>query len=80
MIAMSRELGISVIAEGVENELQVQFLRERGCDVVQGFLYTEPLSAAEVPDVLVASREVVEETTVIDLHSVRQKISIKTAS
>ncbi|MGI9272231.1 MAG: EAL domain-containing protein [Woeseiaceae bacterium] len=80
MIAMSRELGISVIAEGVENELQVQFLKERGCDAVQGFLYTEPLPAADVPDFLVACREVAEDTVVIDLHTVRQKISIRTAS
>lgn len=79
MIAMSRELGIHVIAEGVENELQVQFLKERGCDAVQGFLYTEPLPASEVPDFLVACREVAEETSVIDLNTVRQQISIKTA-
>jgi len=80
MIAMSRELGISVIAEGVESELQVEFLRERGCDAVQGFLYTEPLPAAEVPAFLTACEQVVEETTVIDLDTVRQKIALKTAS
>ncbi|MGI9204014.1 MAG: EAL domain-containing protein [Woeseiaceae bacterium] len=79
MIAMSRELGIGVIAEGVESEMQVQFLKERGCDAVQGFLYTEPLPADDVPDFLVACREVAEEASVIDLHTVRQKISIKTA-
>jgi EAL domain-containing protein (putative c-di-GMP-specific phosphodiesterase class I) len=79
MIAMSRELGITVIAEGVESQLQVEFLKERGCDAVQGFLYTEPLPAAKVPEFLVASREVAEETIVIDLHTVRQQISIKTA-
>ena len=80
MIAMSRELGISVIAEGVESELQVEFLRERGCDAVQGFLYTEPLPAAEVPDFLTACEEVAEETTVIDLDTVRQQIERKTGS
>lgn len=79
MIAMSRELGIGVIAEGVESEVQVQFLKERGCDAVQGFLYTEPLPTVDVPDFLVACRAVAEETTVIDLHTVRQQISIKTA-
>jgi len=80
MIAMSRELGIAVIAEGVESELQVQFLKERGCDAVQGFLYTEPLPAADVPDFLVACREVAEETSIIDLETVRAKLSVKTAS
>lgn len=78
MIAMSRELGITVIAEGVESQLQVEFLKERGCDAVQGFLYTEPLPAAEVPEFLVACREVAEDTVVIDLHTVRQQIAIKT--
>ena len=80
MIAMSRELGIAVIAEGVENELQVQFLKEHGCDAVQGFLYTEPLPAADVPAFLVACREVADETSIIDLETVRAKLSAKTAS
>lgn len=75
MIAMSRELGISVIAEGVESQLQLEFLREKGCDAVQGFLYTEPLQAAEVPGFLATCRQVVEETKVIDLDTVRTKIA-----
>ncbi len=52
MIAMSRELGFTVIAEGVESERQVEFLRERGCNAVQGFLFSEPLPASEVPEFL----------------------------
>ena len=80
MIAMSRELGISVIAEGVESELQVEFLKERGCDAVQGFLYTEPLPADKVPVFLAACREVADETKIIDLETVRAKIEVKTAS
>jgi len=80
MIAMSRELGLSVIAEGVESELQLQFLRERGCDAVQGFLYTEPLPAGDVPAFLSACREVADETAIIDLDTVRKQIDVKTAS
>lgn len=80
MIAMSRELGITVIAEGVENQLQVEFLRERGCDAVQGFLYTEPLPVDEVPAFLAACRQVLDETSVIDLNTARHEIAIKTAS
>ena len=80
MIAMSRELGITVIAEGVENELQVEFLKERGCDAVQGFLYTEPLHGDDVAAFLAACREVADETMVIDLETVRAKIEVKTAS
>ncbi len=79
MIAMARELGILVIAEGVENELQVEFLRDRGCDAVQGFLYTEPLPVDRVAQFLEACEQVLEETAVVDLHTIRQKISLKTA-
>lgn len=80
MIAMSRELGITVIAEGVESHLQVEFLRERGCDAVQGFLYTEPLPVDKVPAFLSACGEVLDETSVIDLGTVRQQIAVKTRS
>ena len=80
IIAMSRELGIAVIAEGVESQLQVEFLKERGCDAVQGFLFTEPLPADQVPDFITACREVADETKVIDLDTVRLKLSTKTAS
>jgi sensor c-di-GMP phosphodiesterase-like protein len=69
-----------VIAEGVESELQLEFLRDKGCDAVQGFLYSEPLPADEVPAFLTACREVVAETAVIDLDTVRKKIAVKTAS
>ena len=80
MIAMARELGILVVAEGVESALQVEFLRERGCNAVQGFLYTEPLPVERVPAFLNACEQVLDESTVIDLHTIRQQISVKTAS
>ncbi|MGB5722172.1 MAG: EAL domain-containing protein [Woeseiaceae bacterium] len=80
MIAMARELGILVIAEGVESELQVEFLRERGCDAVQGFLYTEPLPVDRVAAFLNACELVLDETSIVDLHTIRQQIAVKTAS
>jgi len=78
MIAMSRELGLPVIAEGVESQLQVEFLRERGCDAVQGFLYSEPLPVAKVPAFLEACRQVLDETSVVDLTTARHEIDRKT--
>ncbi len=80
VIAMSRELGISVIAEGVASELQVEFLKERGCDAVQGFLFTEPLPAESVPKFLATCAEIASETQVIDLTTVRHKIASKALS
>lgn len=43
IIRMAHNLGLKVIAEGVENEKQLQFLHEHGCDEVQGFYFSEPL-------------------------------------
>lgn len=47
IIAMARSLGITVIAEGVENRAQYELLRERGCDLAQGFSLAYPMSADE---------------------------------
>jgi diguanylate cyclase (GGDEF)-like protein len=41
-IALAHELGIQVIAEGVENRAQSDFLSAQSCDIVQGFLYGRP--------------------------------------
>ncbi len=41
---MARALGIPTVGEGVETEEQAQFLRKLGCDELQGFLYSVPLS------------------------------------
>ncbi|MFM1892431.1 MAG: hypothetical protein RLZ44_1508 [Pseudomonadota bacterium] len=48
IIALSRNLGIATIAEGVETERQAQFLAREGCDVVQGYLYSRPVGGAEI--------------------------------
>lgn len=50
--AMARELGIKVIAEGVENESQVNMLRMQGCDYLQGYYFSKPSSADDIGDYL----------------------------
>ena len=48
IIRMAHNLGLKAIAEGVENEKQLQFLREHGCDEVQGFFFSEPLPVENI--------------------------------
>lgn len=44
VVSMAKGLGMKVVAEGIEDEEKVKFLRKIGCDVVQGFVYSKPLS------------------------------------
>jgi diguanylate cyclase (GGDEF)-like protein/PAS domain S-box-containing protein len=48
IINLAKCLKLKVTAEGVENEAQLSFLRKHGCDEVQGFFFSKPLTAAEV--------------------------------
>ncbi|MBI4809121.1 MAG: EAL domain-containing protein [Nitrosomonadales bacterium] len=47
VINIARSLGMRTIAEGVETAGQLAFLREQGCDEVQGYYYSKPLSAEQ---------------------------------
>jgi EAL domain-containing protein (putative c-di-GMP-specific phosphodiesterase class I) len=47
IIGMAKNLGIDIIAEGVETEEQRAFLAENNCFIYQGFLFAKPLPFAE---------------------------------
>ncbi|MGC9527049.1 MAG: EAL domain-containing protein [Limnospira sp.] len=47
MISMGHGLGLVVVAEGIETEEQLHFLRREGCDYGQGYLFSKPLSGSE---------------------------------
>lgn len=47
ILAMAHSLRLKVVAEGVETEKQLRFLREVGCDEVQGYFFAKPLPAEE---------------------------------
>ena len=49
-VSLAGGLGLAVVAEGVEDERQATMLQALGCDVVQGFLYAEPMAPEALPD------------------------------
>lgn len=53
ILALAQNLGLRVIAEGVETKKQLCFLSERRCDEIQGFYYYKPMPAREVEKLLV---------------------------
>ncbi len=53
MIAMARQLGLGLVAEGVENEEQAEFLRQVGCDVAQGFALARPQDPEAITQLLI---------------------------
>lgn len=52
IIKMSKDLGMTIVAEGVETKEQVEFLRTIGCDLVQGFYYAKPMPLDVFFDIL----------------------------
>jgi len=52
LIAMAQQLGLHVVAEGVENEEQVTLLRSLNCASAQGYLFAKPLDVHKVADLL----------------------------
>lgn len=52
IISMTRHLNLKVIAEGVENEEQLRFLQKNRCHHVQGFLFSPPVSAEKLKDLV----------------------------
>ncbi len=54
MISMSQDIGLDIIAEGVETKEQAEFLRVCGCDAAQGFFYSKPIALNEFEERLVS--------------------------
>ncbi|MBI2381325.1 MAG: EAL domain-containing protein [Gammaproteobacteria bacterium] len=56
IIAMAHSLRLKVVAEGVETEAQMHYLRRNGCDLLQGFYFSPPVPKDELKDMLVTRR------------------------
>jgi len=57
ILAMSRQLGLTVVAEGVELEDQLEFLQRHGCDQIQGFFYSPALPAEQFEALLLKASQ-----------------------
>ena len=68
MIVMAHNLGLEVIAEGVETPAQAAFLRAAQCEEVQGFLYAKPLPGVEFEEFLRSSQGAFEERAAGRVH------------
>jgi len=51
-VALGQQINLQVIAEGVETAEQLRILRNLGCDTIQGFLVSEPVSAETLASLL----------------------------
>jgi len=52
IVTLAHGLGCRVLAEGVENIVQSNYMRDQGCDLVQGYYYSKPLPVKEFEDLL----------------------------
>src|SRR5262245_880075 len=72
VIAMAHSLRLKVVAEGVESEAQLSFLRGEGCDEIQGHYFSEARVASEISSVL---RKTLRRTSTVYLSERRRKAS-----
>jgi EAL domain-containing protein (putative c-di-GMP-specific phosphodiesterase class I) len=54
IIDLAHTFGMKVVAEGVENWEQVELLRGMGCDLAQGFCFSEPMPTEKIPALLLS--------------------------
>jgi len=56
IVAMAHALKLTVVAEGVETKEHLDFLRNLGCDQIQGYLFSRPVPASDMREMLRTSR------------------------
>ncbi|MGQ0709052.1 MAG: EAL domain-containing protein [Rhodoferax sp.] len=70
IIGMAHSLGLKVIAEGVETEAQLGYLRSRNCDALQGYLFSKAVSASEFAALLQEERSLPIGAAAAERHTV----------
>ncbi|ASU36969.1 hypothetical protein hmeg3_00785 [Herbaspirillum sp. meg3] len=71
IMTLARNLGIEVVAEGTETEMQVDHLRNLGCDFGQGFFFSRALAAETITDLLYVPHHVLETAYVNSLQALQ---------
>ena len=61
IISLGHDLGMEVIAEGVETESQLRFLAEKKCDIAQGYLFSKPVPSCDIKTFLKKHKKNMEE-------------------
>jgi EAL domain-containing protein (putative c-di-GMP-specific phosphodiesterase class I) len=59
IIAIGQKFNLKIIAEGVEDERQLNYLKELGCDEFQGYLFSKPVFAEEMTKLLKVNQEAI---------------------
>ena len=54
---MAKSLNLETVSEGVETQVQVDFLRDLGCDMIQGFFYYKPMTGSDFHQLLQSQTE-----------------------
>lgn len=78
IIDMGKNLNLRIIAEGVEEEGQLQFLRDHRCDEIQGYIFSKPLIAAKIEEMLIKQKVKPESVGAVDrslpgIHALRAR-------
>ena len=56
-IALGQNLGMEIVAEGVETQAQYEFLKQHGCQIIQGYYFSKPLSREDFIQLLCSSKD-----------------------
>lgn len=57
ILSMANQLGLKVVAEGVETQVQKQYLTSKNCDIMQGYIFSKPLAGDKVIELLEINKE-----------------------
>jgi EAL domain-containing protein (putative c-di-GMP-specific phosphodiesterase class I) len=79
VVALAHGLGLEVVAEGVETDAQLERLRELGCDEMQGYLFSRPVSAEHFEQLLMLETVAAGPGRLVGLREGRRLVAVASA-